>query len=219
MTLLRRVTTLARANLNDLIDKAEDPEKMIRQVILDMQNQMVQVKTQLAISLADQKVLEKRQKEAQTTAAEWERKAETAISRDREGLARAAIERVVTARSTGEELGAQLEIQQSQVETLKDALLRLQQKLMEAQSRAASLVAQHRRARALRHAGEAHQALQPPDAGETFDRLRQKVEHHEALGQAHLELAQQDPVEQLHRLDRDEKVDAMLAELKAKRQR
>ena len=58
MALLERVSTLIRANLNDLVDKAEDPEKMIKQVILDMQNQLLQVKTQVAISIADQHVLE-----------------------------------------------------------------------------------------------------------------------------------------------------------------
>ena len=60
MALLERVSTLIRANINDLVDKAEDPEKMIKQVILDMQNQLLQVKTQVAISIADQHVLEKR---------------------------------------------------------------------------------------------------------------------------------------------------------------
>src|SRR5713226_6237138 len=63
MALLERVSTLVRANINDLIDKAEEPEKMIKQVILDMQNQLLQVKTQVAIAIADQHLLEKRQKE------------------------------------------------------------------------------------------------------------------------------------------------------------
>ena len=60
MALMERVATLVRANLNDLIDKAEDPEKMIKQVILDMQNQLLQVKTQVAIAIADQHLLEKK---------------------------------------------------------------------------------------------------------------------------------------------------------------
>ena len=63
MALMERVATLIRANLNDLIDKAEDPEKMIKQVILDMQNQLLQVKTQVAIAIADQHLLEKKQQE------------------------------------------------------------------------------------------------------------------------------------------------------------
>ena len=63
MALLERVSTLVRANLNDLIDKAEEPEKMIKQVILDMQNQLLQVKTQVAIAIADQHLLEKKKTE------------------------------------------------------------------------------------------------------------------------------------------------------------
>ena len=65
MALLERVSTLIRANLNDLVDKAEDPEKMIKQIILDMQNQLLQVKTQVAISIADLHVLEKKLKDTQ----------------------------------------------------------------------------------------------------------------------------------------------------------
>ncbi|MCI0362952.1 MAG: PspA/IM30 family protein, partial [Phycisphaerales bacterium] len=65
------MATLIRANLNDLVDKAEDPEKMIKQVILDMQNQLMQVKTQVAISLADEHLLRKQQHEAEEKIAEW----------------------------------------------------------------------------------------------------------------------------------------------------
>ena len=74
MALLERVTTLVRANLNDLVDKAEDPEKMIKQIILDMENQLLQVKTQVAISIADQHVLEKKQKENEESEQQWNRR-------------------------------------------------------------------------------------------------------------------------------------------------
>jgi len=90
MALLERVSTLIRANLNDLIDKAEDPEKMIKQVILDMQNQLMQVKTQVAIAIADQHVLEKKQKDNAEKEAEWIRKAELAVDKKQDDLARAA---------------------------------------------------------------------------------------------------------------------------------
>ena len=79
MPLLERVSTLVRANLNDLIDKAEHPEKMIKQVILDMENQLLQVKTQVAIAIADHHLLEKKQKENEDKVAEWMRKAELAV--------------------------------------------------------------------------------------------------------------------------------------------
>src|ERR671937_2576772 len=102
MALLDRVATLVRANLNDLIDKAEDPEKMIKQVILDMQNQMLQVKTQVAIAIADQHLLEKKQKENDERTAEWMRKAEMAVEKRDDELARAALERSLTYRQLEE---------------------------------------------------------------------------------------------------------------------
>jgi phage shock protein A len=79
MALLERVSTLIRANINDLVDKAEEPEKMIKQVILDMHNQLLQLKTQVAIAIADQHLLEKKRKENEDKAAEWTRKAELAV--------------------------------------------------------------------------------------------------------------------------------------------
>ncbi len=94
MALLERVSTLIRANLNDLIDKAEDPEKMIKQVILDMQNQLLQVKTQVAIAIADQHLLETKQKDNEEKTAEWMRKAELAVGKKDDELARAALHRV-----------------------------------------------------------------------------------------------------------------------------
>src|ERR1041384_7544842 len=94
MALLERVSTLVRANLNDLIDKAEHPEKMIKQVILDMENQLLQVKTQVAIAIADQHLLEKKQKENEDKVQEWMRKAELAVGKKDDDLARAALQQI-----------------------------------------------------------------------------------------------------------------------------
>ena len=105
MALLERVSTLVRANLNDLIDKAEHPEKMIKQVILDMQNQLMQVKTQVAIAIADQHVLEKKQKENEEKVAEWMRKAELAVTKKQDDLARVALQRVESYRDLSEGFG------------------------------------------------------------------------------------------------------------------
>src|SRR3979490_42346 len=107
MALLERVSTLVRANLNDLIDKAEDPEKMIKQVILDMQNQLLQVKTQVAIAIADQHLLERKQKENEEKVAEWMRKAELAVDKKEDDLARAALHRVESYREMSETFAPQ----------------------------------------------------------------------------------------------------------------
>ena len=108
MALLERVSTLVRANLNDLIDKAEHPEKMIKQVIIDMQNQLLQVKTQVAIAIADQHLLEKKQKENGDKVTEWMRKAELAVDKKQDDLARVALQRVESYRDLSDGFGQQV---------------------------------------------------------------------------------------------------------------
>src|SRR6201994_775576 len=93
MALMERVATLLRANVNDLIDRAEDPEKMLKQLVLDMENQLLQVKTQVAIAIADQHLLDKKRAEHEATAKDWQRKAELAVNKQQDDLARAALER------------------------------------------------------------------------------------------------------------------------------
>ena len=161
MALLERVSTLVRANLNDLIDKAEHPEKMIKQVILDMQNQLLQVKTQVAIAIADQHLLDKKKKENEERVTDWMRKAELAVDKKQDDLARAALQRVESYRELSESFAQQLVDQKAQVENLKSALRNLEQKLTEAQAKADLLVAQHRRARAVGKASDAKMAAPP----------------------------------------------------------
>ncbi|HKF48155.1 MAG TPA: PspA/IM30 family protein, partial [Terracidiphilus sp.] len=127
MALLERVSTLIRANLNDLIDKAEDPEKMIKQLILDMENQLLQVKTQVAISIADQHVLEGKLKENAEAEKQWLRRAEMAVDKKDDTLARSALERSLSYKGMAESFQQQVEDQKTQVENLKTALLKLQQ--------------------------------------------------------------------------------------------
>src|SRR5262245_19764582 len=171
MALLERVATLIRANLNDLVDKAEDPEKMIKQVILDMQNQLLQVKTQVAISIADQHVLEKKQAENEENERQWMKRAEMAVDKHDDALARGAVERAMSYRSMAANFRHQVDDQKVQVENLKSALLKLQQKLAEAQTKAEMLIAQHRRSRALGKATEAKNAMSGNSNAAAFDRM------------------------------------------------
>ena len=217
MALLERVSTLIRANLNDLVDKAEDPEKMIKQVILDMQNQLMQVKTQVAIAIADQHVLEKRQKENEEKTAEWTRKAEMAVDKKQDDLARAALERSVSYRGMAESFQQQAADQKLQVENLKTALQKLEQKLAEAQAKKDVLIAQHRRARAVSKANDAQFATSEHSTAATFDRMQDKVRHSEAVSQAKTELLKDDVDEQLAALEKQDQIEKMLAEMKAKR--
>src|SRR6516225_7724770 len=171
MAILERVATLVRANLNDLIDRAEDPEKMIKQVILDMENQLLQVKTQVAIAMADQHLLVKRQKEQEDKAAEWMRKAELAVDKGQDDLARTALERYQSFTKLAEGYTHQVADQRVQVEMLRNALAKLDQKLSEARAKADLLLAQHRRARAADKASDAQLAMGDNSSVVTFDRV------------------------------------------------
>jgi phage shock protein A len=217
MALLERVATLVRANLNDMIDKAEEPEKMIKQVILDMQNQLLQVKTQVAIALADQHLLEKKRKENLDKSSDWTRRAELAVDKKEDDLARAALERSLSYRGLADSFGEQIADQTAQVENLKSALRKLEQKMAEAQAKSDVLIAQHRRARALNKAGDARLAMGTASSSDAFDRMKGKVQRHEALSQAKAELTGDSIEDRLASLEKEEEVSRLLAELKAKR--
>ncbi|MGH9501156.1 MAG: PspA/IM30 family protein [Terriglobales bacterium] len=216
MALLERVSTLVRANLNDLIDKAEHPEKMIKQVITDMHNQLLQVKTQVAIAIADQHLLEKKRKENEDKVAEWMRKAELAVDKKQDDLARVALERTESYRELTEGFAQQVIDQKAQVENLKTALRQLEQKLTEAEAKADLLIAQHRRARAVGKASDAKMAG-GNGAGAAFDRMKRKVAHADALSQAKSELAADDVEGRLAALEKEDKIEQLLADLKSRR--
>jgi phage shock protein A len=217
MALLERVTTLIRANLNDLVDQAEEPEKMIKQLILDMENQLLQVKTQVAIAMADQHVLIKKQKEHELSAEDWVRKAELAVEKGHDDLARAALERSMTARNIAVNFTEQVADQTAQVENLKTALRKLDLKLAEARNKSEVLIAQHRRSRALTRASDAGMAIGDGSKAAAFDRMRNKVLQAEAVSQAKSELAVESIEDRLAALEKDEAVDKLLAEMKARK--
>jgi len=216
MALLERVSTLIRANLNDLIDKAEDPEKMIKQVILDMENQLLQVKTQVAIAIADQHMLEKKQKENEDKTAEWMKKAEMAVGKKEDDLARAALHRVESYRELAGNFTQQVTDQKTQVENLKTALRQLEQKLTEAKAKADLLIAQQRRARAVGKAHDARTAIGSESKSAAFDRMKRKVAHNEAVSQAKSEMGAEDVENRLTAMEKEDRIEQLLAEMKAK---
>jgi phage shock protein A len=221
MAILERVATLVRANLNDLIDKAEDPEKLIKQVILDMQNQLLQVKTQVAISIADQHLLLKKKRENEDAAGEWVRKAELAVEKKQDDLARAALERSMTSKNVATSFAEQEADQTAQVENLKRALRKLELKLTEAQTKSDVLIAQHRRARALTRASNAQISMGDGSKSSAFDRAKNKVQHAEAVSQAQSSIATEDIMnnmdERLAALGKEDEIDKLLAEIKTRK--
>jgi len=215
MALMDRVATLVRANLNDLLDKAENPEKMLKQVILDMENQFMQVKTQVAIALADLHLLEKRKNENIDKHAEWMHKAELAVEKKDDQLARAALERAISFQLLAENYDEQISQHHTQVEAMKSALKRLELKLSEARAKADLLIVQHRRSRATHRAANAQHASVTENG--TFERMRHKVAREDALGMAHGELLADDLDIRLHSLERDQKITALLDQIKARK--
>lgn len=217
MSLMERVATLIRANLNDLIDKAEEPEKMLKQVMLDMNNQLMQVKTQVAMAITDQQLLLKKQKENEDKVAEWVRRAELAVDKGQDDLARAAIARSLQYRSAADGLREQTEQQSAQVESLRSALRKLQDKLAEAQLKCELLAAQHRRARSLTKAGQTKNGAPTAGGEATLQRLESKVAHADALSQAQVEPGAESMEERLAALDKHDQVERLLAELKSRK--
>jgi phage shock protein A len=213
MALMERVATLIRANLNDLIDQAEDPDKTLKQVMLDMLNQLMQVKTQVAIAIADQHVLAKKKAAEDAQAEEWDRKAELAVAKEADDLARAAIDRSLTCRAAAESCRRQAEQQAVQVDNLKSALHKLEDKLNEAQLKNELLAAEHRRARALHRTSEVELAVNDL----AFDRVKQKVSVAAALGEAKAELVNGNVEDRLASLDKRDQVERLLEQIKSRR--
>ena len=216
MGLLERVSTLIRANLNDMIDRAEDPEKLIKQVILDMDNQYLQVKTQVAVSIADQHMLEKKLRENEDAGSDWMRTAELAVEKQQDDPARAALDRFQTSQKLALSYREQVDDQKLQVETLKNALIKLEQKLDEAKAKRDLFLARHRRGVALGKAARAQSAIGDNSRSAAFDRLQDRVNHTEAIASAEVELFNENAGDRLARLDRDSEIERLLSELKSK---
>jgi phage shock protein A len=220
MALLERVGTLLRANVNDLISRAEDPEKLARQLVLDMENQLLQVKTQVAIAIADQHLLQKKKREHEEAVQEWHRKAELAVGRQQDDLARAALERSLSHQNLANSFAQQLDDQTAEAETLRHAFSKLQQKLAETQSAFEMLVAQHRRARVAGKAHSARAVVGLQQKASTLNRLKSTILQQEASNVAAYSLLEDDSLEdKFAALDREEKVERLLLELKNRQPR
>jgi len=214
MPLLDRVTTLIRANLNDLIEKAEDPEKLLKQLLLDMQNQFMQVKTQVAMAIADQHLLEKKQKESLASQREWLRKAELAFGKKEDALTRTGLERSLAFETAAHNFAQQVEEQSSQVQLLRDAMQRLEQKMTETKIKADLLIAQHRRSKLAQRAGIAPFSEFRNDA--LLERAKSKVDQAEAIAAAQNHVF--DTTDQFEVLKRADDVERLLTELKQRTQ-
>jgi phage shock protein A len=189
MGIFSRLGTLIKSNINDLITKAEDPEKMLNQVLLEMQQQLVDAKKAVAVAIADEKKLQKQYTAELDKAKEWERKAMVAVRAADDGLARQALVRKQEHENISSQFQQQWIAQKQAVEKLKDALRLLNNKIEEAKRKKNILIARKKRAEAQQQIANTMQGLGDTSAFDTFDRMADRIALMEAEAEAGAELA------------------------------
>lgn len=214
MGLFDRVSRVVRANVNDLVSKAEDPEKILEQSILDMQEDLVQLRQAVASAIASQKRTQQQHSQAQTETNNWQQRAQLALQKGDENLAREALTRKKTHTDTATTLKTQLDQQTTMVDTLKRNLIALEGKISEAKTKKDMLKARASAAKANEQLQATVGRLGTGSAMSAFERMEEKVLQMEARSQAAAELAGADLESQFARLESGD-VDAELEAMKA----
>ena len=191
MGILARLAQMIKSNLNDLISRAEDPEKMLEQIVLDMNAQLIEAKTQVASSIAEEKKLQRQTEQEMNNAAEWERKATLAVRANNDELAKEALLRKKEHDSLAQQFQQQWQKQKQGVDQLKLALKALNDKIEEAKRKKVLLIARKKRAEAQKAIQDTMSGLNSTNAFESFDRMASKIEHMEAEAEASAELSEQ----------------------------
>ncbi|HET6487426.1 MAG TPA: PspA/IM30 family protein [Spirochaetia bacterium] len=221
MGILDRIRTVLKANINALISRAEDPEKMLNQLIVDMNEQLLDAKKQVAMAIADEKKLERQTLENKGQAEDWERKAMLAVKAGKDDLAKEALLRKQEYEGYAASFQKEFESQHASVEQLKDALRQLQSKIEEASRKKNLLIARAKRAEAQKQIQQTMGSLAGGSSFDTFDRMAQKVDQIEAEADAMKELgtvtADQKLEDKFKELESsDATADKLLEDLKSK---
>jgi phage shock protein A len=223
MGILDRVSTVVKSNLNYLINKAEDPEKMLDQLLIQMRQQLVEAKREVAVAIADEKRLGTQLEAELEQVREWERRAMIAVQKGEDDLAREALRRKADHEQIAMGYKRQWDAQKASTETLKNSLRALSQKIEEAGRKKNLLIARQKRAEAQKHIHEVMTGLSDTSAFESFDRMATRVEQLEAQADAAVEISQEltgDTMEQRFRaLESSTDVEQELKALKGKMQK
>jgi phage shock protein A len=215
MGLFDRIGRVVKANLNDMVSKAEDPEKILEQSILEMQEDLVQLRQAVAQAIATQKRSEQQYNQNQNEANRWQRNAQLALQKGDENLARQALERKKTFAETANTLKASLDQQIGQIDTLKRNLVALESKISEAKTKKDMLKARISAAKAQEQLQGTLRGVNTSGAAAAFERMEEKVLMQEARAQAAGELVGSDLESQFNALEAGSDVDDELAALKA----
>ncbi|CAN5335776.1 MAG: PspA/IM30 family protein [Chloroflexia bacterium] len=214
MGIMDRVSRLVRANVNDLIDQAEDPEKMIDQILRDMQGGITSARAQVASMIAQEKELEADVRENEELSSEWGEKARRAVAAGKDDLAREALRRKHDATGNLTLYKEQHDVQQHTVAKLKHQLQLLESKYQSTLSQRDSLIARQRRAKATQQVAERVTTLSPFDASSELDRMERKIRSNESHAAATIEMQDTSVDAQFRELDYDVDIEQELEALK-----
>jgi phage shock protein A len=188
MGIFDRFATLLKSNINDLINRAEDPEKMLTQIVADMRDQLTKAKQQVAAAIADEKRLRDQADAEVKQAADWEKRAMLAIQEGRDDLAKQALVRQQEHTSHGQQLQATWEAHRSETEKLKNSLRDLNDKIEEAKRKKNLLLARQRRAEAQKRIAHTMGSMDEKSAFEAFNRMEERIEQNERTLKATVEI-------------------------------
>ncbi len=214
MGFFQRVGRVIRANLNSLVSQAEDPEKILEQAVNDMQNDLIEMRQGVAQAIATQKRTERQHSQAQSTADEWYQRAQLALQKGDENLAREALSRRKTYQETADSLGRQLPQQQAVVDNLRQNMMSLERKISDAKTKKDMYIARARSAKASQQLNDMLGRVGPTGAMQAFERMEERVHELEARSEAVAELGKDDLESRFSALE-GSSVDDDLAAMKA----
>lgn len=214
MGIIDRITQLARANINDMLDRAEDPEKMLNQILRDMETNIRQAREQVAMMIAQEKEIEGDLAHTRKLASEWGAKAKRAVDAGKDDLAREALRRKRDNEETSAIYESQLATQQQTVAKLKQQLQALESKYQTTMSHRDTLIARQRRATAQVKVAQSLSEYSPMDPTADLERMERKIRGSEAKAAALTEMGDESLDAQFRELDYDVDIEAELAALK-----
>jgi len=190
MGIFSKFSTLLKSNINDLIARAENPEKMLNQIIVDMRDQLAKAKREVAAAIADERKLRAQSDDEIKQTRDWEHRAMLAVKEGRDDLAKQALMRQQEHAQRASMLEQTWTSQAQETEKLKGSLRQLNDKIEEAKRKRNLLIAKQKRAQAQRRIHETMSGLSDTSAFEAFNRMAEKIEESERLSIAHAEVTE-----------------------------
>ncbi len=215
MGIFSRFTDIINSNINNLLDKAEDPAKMVRLIIQEMEDTLVEVRSSSAKTLADKKELTRRVERFENEARQWQEKAELALSKDREDLARAALVEKKKSNDSAQTILQDLMHTEEHISKLQDEISQLQDKLADAKARQKTIIMREKTVNSRLKVKKNIDSNKVDDALSRFDRYERKIDDIEGQVESY-DLGSKSLADEIAELESDEKVDDELASLKAK---